>query len=271
MRSLVWIAVLVVLAVVMIKQPFGPMGPARTTLKISEFLRRLDAGRMQRVVLERTKATGRMVPEPGENTNFYVELPPSDQVYGQIYSMCREKVLHPGDNKSPLELETPNPIIGETLQNVFVSVLIPLGAIVVLWVLFWRQAQSTGNQALNFGRSKAKRLTDNVPKVTFDDVAGVEEAKVELQEVVEFLKNPKKFQALGAKIPRGVLLLGPPGCGKTLLARAVAGEAGVPFFHISGSDFVEMFVGVGASRVRGLFATAEAPGRSRRTMSASRR
>ena len=104
----------------------------------------------------------------------------------------------------------------------------------------------------------AKRLNDNVPKVTFDDVAGVDEAKQELQEVVEFLKNAKKFQALGAKIPKGVLLLGPPGCGKTMLARAIAGEAGVPFFHISGSDFVEMFVGVGASRVRDLFDTAKA-------------
>jgi len=129
--------------------------------------------------------------------------------------------------------------------------------IVALW-MFLRQAQQGGNQAMAFGRSRAKRVTENVPKVTFDDVAGVNEAKQELQEVVEFLKNPRKFQALGAKIPRGVLLLGPPGSGKTLLARAVAGEAGVPFFHISGSDFVEMFVGVGASRVRDLFDTAKA-------------
>ena len=137
----------------------------------------------------------------------------------------------------------------------FVPVLI-LG--VIFYVFFIRQAQNGGNQAMSFGRSKAKRLNDNVPKVTFDDVAGVDEAKQELQEVVEFLKNAKKFQALGAKIPKGVLLLGPPGCGKTMLARAIAGEAGVPFFHISGSDFVEMFVGVGASRVRDLFDTAKA-------------
>ena len=111
---------------------------------------------------------------------------------------------------------------------------------------------------MSFGRSRARRFNENVPKVTFEDVAGVDEAKQELEEVVEFLRNPKKFQALGAKIPKGVLLLGPPGCGKTLLARAIAGEAGVPFFHISGSDFVEMFVGVGASRVRDLFETAKA-------------
>ena len=139
-----------------------------------------------------------------------------------------------------------------------VSVVLPLGVIFFFWMFFLRQAQSGGNQALSFGRSRAKRLNDNVPKVTFEDVAGVDEAKQELQEVVEFLKNAKKFQALGAKIPKGVLLLGPPGCGKTMLARAIAGEAGVPFFHISGSDFVEMFVGVGASRVRDLFDTAKA-------------
>jgi len=148
--------------------------------------------------------------------------------------------------------------IPESLMSLLVSVILPLGFLVVLWVLFMRQAQMGGNQAMSFGRSRAKRLSENVPKVTFDDVAGVDEAKQELEEVVEFLRNSRKFQALGAKIPKGVLLLGPPGCGKTLLARAIAGEAGVPFFHISGSDFVEMFVGVGASRVRDLFDTAKA-------------
>ncbi|NIM06944.1 MAG: ATP-dependent zinc metalloprotease FtsH [Armatimonadetes bacterium] len=126
------------------------------------------------------------------------------------------------------------------------------------WVFMLRQSQSAGGQAFAFGRSRAKRFGEGSEKVTFEDVAGAEEAKEELEEVVDFLKNPKKFQALGAKIPKGVLLTGPPGCGKTLLARAVAGEAGVPFFHISGSDFVEMFVGVGASRVRDLFEQAKA-------------
>ena len=148
--------------------------------------------------------------------------------------------------------------VPEAVWSVLFTVLLPLGFLVVLWMLFMRQAQAGGNQAMSFGRSRAKRLSENVPKVTFDDVAGVDEAKQELEEVVEFLRNAKKFQALGAKIPKGVLLLGPPGCGKTLLARAIAGEAGVPFFHISGSDFVEMFVGVGASRVRDLFETAKA-------------
>jgi len=149
-------------------------------------------------------------------------------------------------------------LISEPWMNLMFSVFLPLLVIVGMWMFFFKQAQAGGSQALSFGRSRAKRVTDNIPKVTFDDVAGVDEAKAELAEVVEFLRNPKKFQALGAKIPKGVLLLGPPGCGKTLLARAIAGEAGVPFFHISGSDFVEMFVGVGASRVRDLFETAKA-------------
>lgn len=126
------------------------------------------------------------------------------------------------------------------------------------WLFIMRQAQSGGNQAMSFGRSRAKRISNAAQRVTFDDVAGVDEAKQELVEIVDFLKNPKKYSALGARIPKGVLLLGPPGSGKTLLARAVAGEAGVPFFHISGSDFVEMFVGVGASRVRDLFEQAKA-------------
>jgi len=150
------------------------------------------------------------------------------------------------------------PAISDVMLTLAAGIVGPLLLLFVFYMFFLRQAQSGGNQALSFGRSKAKRQNENTPKVTFDDVAGVEEAKQELQEVVEFLKNAKKFQALGAKIPKGVLLLGPPGCGKTMLARAIAGEAGVPFFHISGSDFVEMFVGVGASRVRDLFDTAKA-------------
>ena len=126
----------------------------------------------------------------------------------------------------------------------------------LIWFIFSR-ARGAGNQALNFGRSKARLFPSTKPAVTFDDVAGVDEAKTELEEVVEFLKSPEKFSALGARIPKGVLLVGPPGSGKTLLARAVAGEAAVPFFSISGSEFVEMFVGVGASRVRDLFDQAK--------------
>lgn len=138
-----------------------------------------------------------------------------------------------------------------------ISFLAPVLVLVFLWFLFMRQIQSSGNKAMSFGKSKAKLVQEGSVKTTFDDVAGVDEAKEELQEIVEFLKDPKKFSRLGGKIPRGVLLVGSPGTGKTLLAKAIAGEAGVPFFSISGSDFVEMFVGVGASRVRDLFEQAK--------------
>jgi cell division protease FtsH len=146
--------------------------------------------------------------------------------------------------------------IAPTKDSSFVSALVmygPLILLVAIWFVIMRQMQAGGNKALSFGKSRAKLLTPTQKKVTFKDVAGVEEAKVELQEIIEFLKDPQKFQKLGGKIPKGVLLIGSPGTGKTLLARAVAGEANVPFFTISGSDFVEMFVGVGASRVRDLF------------------
>ena len=139
------------------------------------------------------------------------------------------------------------------LLSIFVS-WFPMLLLIGVWIFFMKQMQSgKGGGALGFGRSKAKLLNENKQRVTFNDVAGIDEAKQELEEVVSFLKDPHKFQKLGAKIPKGALLVGPPGTGKTLLARAIAGEAGVPFFSISGSDFVEMFVGVGASRVRDMF------------------
>ncbi|MFQ6059136.1 MAG: ATP-dependent zinc metalloprotease FtsH, partial [Anaerolineae bacterium] len=157
-------------------------------------------------------------------------------------------------SKVTIEVETPNPWGNWlTLLSGFLPLLIFGG----LLLFMMRQAQGGTNQALSFGRSRARLFSGDKPTVTFDDVAGVEEAKQELQEVVEFLKEPEKFIALGARIPKGVLMVGPPGCGKTLMARAVAGEAGVPFFSISGSEFVEMFVGVGASRVRDLFDQAK--------------
>ncbi|HOS95915.1 MAG TPA: AAA family ATPase, partial [Armatimonadota bacterium] len=145
----------------------------------------------------------------------------------------------------------------EVWVQVLSSLIIPVGLFVFIVIMF-RQMQAGSGQALSFGRSRAKRWTDSFDHVTFEDVAGVEEAKEELQEVVEFLKEPEKFRAMGARIPRGIILTGSPGCGKTLLARAIAGEANVPFYYISGSDFVEMFVGVGASRVRDLFEQAKA-------------
>lgn len=144
----------------------------------------------------------------------------------------------------------------EPSQSPWLAALItyaPFLLLIGIWIFFMRQMQSGGNKALSFGKSRAKLLSSQQKKVTFKDVAGAEEAKEELQEIIEFLKDPQKFQKLGGRIPKGVLLVGPPGTGKTLLARAIAGEAGVPFFSISGSDFVEMFVGVGASRVRDLF------------------
>jgi len=129
----------------------------------------------------------------------------------------------------------------------------PMLLLIAVWIFFMRQMQVGGGKALSFGKSRARLVTNDRDKVTFDDVAGIEEAKEELQEIIEFLRDPKKFTRLGGRIPKGVLLVGAPGTGKTLLARAIAGEAGVPFLSISGSDFVEMFVGVGASRVRDLF------------------
>jgi cell division protease FtsH len=138
----------------------------------------------------------------------------------------------------------------------YITILVswfPMIILIGVWIFFMRQMQSGGGKAMSFGKSRARLMSDQLAKVTFEDVAGIDEAKEELQEVVEFLKDPKKFTRLGGRIPKGVLLTGPPGTGKTLLARAIAGEAGVPFFSISGSDFVEMFVGVGASRVRDLF------------------
>ena len=144
----------------------------------------------------------------------------------------------------------------ERSMHPILSVLLswfPMLLLIGVWIFFMRQMQSGGGKAMGFGKSKAKLLNEAIGKITFDDVAGIDEAKQELEEVVEFLKDPKKFSRLGGKIPTGALLVGPPGTGKTLLARAIAGEANVPFFSISGSDFVEMFVGVGASRVRDMF------------------
>ena len=157
--------------------------------------------------------------------------------------------------KTDIKFESNNSgtyLLSVLLPNIILVVLI---AAFMWWVL--RQTQSGNNQAISFGRSRARLIAGDKPAITFADVAGVEEAKQELTEIVEFLKYPEKFVALGARIPKGVLLVGPPGTGKTLLSKAVAGEAGVPFFSISGSEFVEMFVGVGASRVRDLFDQAK--------------
>ncbi len=155
-----------------------------------------------------------------------------------------------------VQIEVANPTLWEDWSGILLA-LLPLLLLGAFFFFILRQAQGSGNQAFSFGKSKARMFTGDTPTVTFDDVAGSEEAKQELQEIVEFLKEPEKFANLGARIPKGVLLVGPPGTGKTLMAKAVSGEAGVPFFSISGSEFVEMFVGVGASRVRDLFEQAK--------------
>ncbi|NDC60225.1 MAG: ATP-dependent zinc metalloprotease FtsH, partial [Alphaproteobacteria bacterium] len=155
-----------------------------------------------------------------------------------------------------VDLRTQRPQSGPTLMDILLGSL-PMLLLIGAWFFFMRQMQSGSGRAMGFGKSKARLLTEKQGRVTFDDVAGIDEAKDELVEIVEFLKDPQKFQRLGGKIPKGALLVGPPGTGKTLTARAVAGEANVPFFTISGSDFVEMFVGVGASRVRDMFEQAK--------------
>src|SRR5205807_9595873 len=157
------------------------------------------------------------------------------------------------DANVPVEV---NPQKGSVILGALLTTVLPL-VIVIGVILFFMNQMQGGNRVMSFGKARAKLMTKDQPKTTFADVAGVDEAIEELQEVRDYLKNPAKFQAIGAKIPKGVLLYGPPGSGKTLLARAVAGEAGVPFYSISGSDFVEMFVGVGAARVRDLFEQAK--------------
>ncbi len=190
----------------------------------------------------------------GENYSEQMDVPKQFRTRFPVgYEEQIITLLHQYD----VEMTIKNPPFILTALSPLLLLLVPLLLFGLLYFILYRQAQSAGGQAFTFGKSKAKMLTDNRPQVNFKDVAGIDEAVEELMEVVEFLKERKKFIALGAKIPKGVLLVGPPGCGKTLLARAIAGEASVPFFHMSGSDFVEMFVGVGASRVRDLFEQAK--------------
>ncbi len=236
---LLWTVIFVV--VILLWTTFQAGKTARHELKLSEFLDSVQAGRVKEVTIREQEVRGTFrrggaYPEGDEFTTFV----PKD--YPDLVSELRGAGV-------TITVEEPknNPLL--TLLFTWAPFLL----IAALWIIFMRQMQTGGNKALSFGKSKAKLLGATGKKVTFKDVAGIEEAKDELQEIVEFLKEPQKFQKLGGKIPKGVLLMGPPGTGKTLLARAIAGEANVPFFSISGSDFVEMFVGVGASRVRDLF------------------
>jgi cell division protease FtsH len=205
------------------------------SVSFSEFIRMVDSGQVESVTLAGNEVTGSTT--SGESFRSFA--PP--QYEGLVNKLVERDVAVSAREAAG------NP--WATLLYTWAPILLILG----FWIFFMRQVQSGGNKALSFGKSRAKLSSSSQKKVTFKDVAGVEEPKEELQEIIEFLKEPQKFQKLGGRIPKGVLLMGPPGTGKTLLARAVAGEANVPFFSISGSDFVEMFVGVGASRVRDLF------------------
>ncbi|MDQ7032408.1 MAG: ATP-dependent zinc metalloprotease FtsH [Desulfonauticus sp.] len=208
-------------------------------LSYSDFIEKVEHGEVVAVQLQKEKINGVLI----DNKRFVVYRVNDPNL---IPLLLKNKVQI---EAKPQE-ETP------WYVSVFIS-WFPMILLIGVWIFFMRQMQGGGGRALSFGRSKAKMITQEEIKVSFKDVAGVEEAKEELQEVVDFLSNPKKFTRLGGRIPKGVLLVGPPGTGKTLLAKAVAGEAGVPFFSISGSEFVEMFVGVGAARVRDLFIQAK--------------
>src|SRR5690606_28549326 len=219
---------------------YTPTESARS-LDYTEFIRAVNAGRVAQVtIVGEQEVQGRMV----DGTEFTTYIPPN-------LTNLADDLIAKGVRVSAAP-EPPAPWWISILPNILTLVIF-----VGLWIFILNQMQGGNNRAMSFGKARAKLYTEEKSKVRFDDVAGLDEAKVELQEIVEFLKHPKKFVELGAKIPKGVLLVGPPGTGKTLLGRAVAGEAGVPFFSISGSDFVEMFVGVGASRVRDLFDTAK--------------
>jgi len=237
--ALLWVVIIVL--VFLLWSLFNTANRGSEKIEYSTFIDRVTQGSVQKVTIKgdeirgETKATA-----PGGAHPFVVNGPPT--LPDDVHKLLRDKGV-------VVEFEPQN-------DTPFIAALItwaPFLFLIGLWIFFMRQMQAGGNKALSFGKSKAKLLSGSAKKVTFKDVAGVDEAKVELHEIIEFLKEPQKFTKLGGKIPKGVLLMGPPGTGKTLLARAIAGEANVPFFSISGSDFVEMFVGVGASRVRDLF------------------
>ena len=235
----VWgVIVLVLVAVYGVMTKGAQAGAGARTIPYSDMLAKVDSGDIKAVTIKGPEIT----------------------------ALDRDGVLNSTGPEDTVDLEKRLEAKGASITfqppgaSLFVTILLnalPILLLIGVWVFFMRQMQGGARGAMGFGKSKAKLLTENKNKVTFDDVAGVEEAKEDLTEIVDFLKDPAKFQRLGGKIPKGALLIGPPGTGKTLLARAIAGEAGVPFFSISGSDFVEMFVGVGASRVRDMFEQAK--------------
>jgi len=237
-RSLfVWLFIGVI--IILLFNLFSTPKKTGEELIFSDFMSKLEAGQVEEVVIKDNNITGQL--KDGKSFKTYAPAYP-DLV----------KVLRSQNVKIAVKPSEQNPW--------YWNLLFSWGPIILLaaiWIFFMRQMQTGGNRALSFGKAKARLASEKAVKVTFSDVAGIEEAKAEVQEIIDFLKAPQKFQKLGGKIPKGVLLVGAPGTGKTLLARAIAGEAGVPFFSISGSDFVELFVGVGASRVRDLFDQAK--------------
>ncbi len=231
---LLWVSILAA-AVLLYNVTQHTVSGREQAFPFSRFLQEVERGNVKEVTIAESAVKGKLA----NNESFKTVMP---MKYPELIDMLRDKqVVITGEKPT---------------QSPWLAVLVswaPFLFLIGFWIFFMRQMQRGGNNALSLGKSRARRLTAHQKKVTFKEVAGVEEAKEELQEIIDFLKEPQKFQKLGGRIPRGVLLLGPPGTGKTLLARAIAGEANVPFFSISGSDFVEMFVGVGASRVRDLF------------------
>ena len=235
--------ILIFIVIVAIVQMYGANTKEINTLQYSQLIIELNNQNVSSLVIEENTVTGTL----RDGTEFQSTVPDIQSFNELILPQIEEGILE-ADNKIP----PPTPWWAQLLPTFLVILLF-----VVLWFFFMQQSQGGGSRVMSFGKSKAKLNTEDKKKITFADVAGAKEEKEELSEIVEFLKNPRKFIELGARIPKGVLLVGPPGTGKTYLARAVAGEAGVPFFSISGSDFVEMFVGVGASRVRDLFEQAK--------------
>ncbi|HEA65255.1 MAG TPA: ATP-dependent metallopeptidase FtsH/Yme1/Tma family protein [Desulfobacterales bacterium] len=225
----------ITLMMIMLYNLFNQQQPSETSISYTEFLSMVENERVSRVVLQ-----GQELFVTDTNRNHFKVFAPQDS---DMIRILREKGV---------TIEAKPPQEAPWYMNILVS-WFPMIVLIGVWIFFMRQMQAGGGKALSFGKSRARLHSDQQAKVTFDDVAGIDEAKEELGEIIDFLKEPKKFTRLGGRIPKGVLLMGSPGTGKTLLARAIAGEADVPFFNISGSDFVEMFVGVGASRVRDLF------------------
>jgi cell division protease FtsH len=237
-RQVIFWVVIIGGAILLYRYFHNPSATQPTELSYSQLVEKIETDQIATATIEREKVVGKL-----KGTGTYTSKLGNEHVARDLADQMRQKKI---DVKF-------DPSSSSGLWANMLVMYAPFILIIAFWIFMIRQMQSGGNKALSFGKSRAKLLSNQQKRVTFKDVAGVEEAKEELQEIIEFLKEPQKFQKLGGRIPKGVLMMGPPGTGKTLLARAIAGEANVPFFSISGSDFVEMFVGVGASRVRDLF------------------